>query len=362
MSRAALSQSLKTRNLRAVDFFCGAGGMTYGLRQAGIEVIAGVDIDPECKETYEVNNPGAKFIKRNIKYLTPKILIEKIEISRDDDNLVFIGCSPCQYWSIIKTDKTKAKESKNLLKDFQRFVRYFNPGFVVIENVPGIVRSESPLQKFIDFLIKKGYLITKKIINVSDYGVPQSRRRFLLLASRVSKVSFPEAITDKTKLTVKHFIGDKTIFPAISAGHSDNTDFRHTAAGMGEVNLKRMQLTAKDGGTRTGWQDTDLQIAVYKKNDGDKAFGFRDTYGRMYWDRPASTITTKFFNISCGRFGHPEEDRAISLREGAAIQTFPNDYVFKTKSITSTARLIGNAVPPKLAEVSIGMPLINSVG
>ncbi len=130
--------SKKTEKLKAVDFFCCGGGMTYGFRQAGIDVIAGIDIDPKCKETYELNNKPSKFIEADIKTFTEAELIEKTGIKKDDDNLIFIGCSPCQYWSIIKTDKTKAKDSKNLLADFQRFVDYFNPGFVVIENVPGI--------------------------------------------------------------------------------------------------------------------------------------------------------------------------------------------------------------------------------
>lgn len=124
--------------LKAVDFFCCGGGMTCGFRQAGIRVLAGIDIDPNCKETYEANNKPAKFIEADIKKLTTTELIKKTGIKRNDDNLIFIGCSPCQYWSIIKTDKTKAKDSKNLLEDFQKFVEYFNPGFVVIENVLGI--------------------------------------------------------------------------------------------------------------------------------------------------------------------------------------------------------------------------------
>ncbi len=147
--------------------------MTSGFRQAGIKVIAGIDIDPKCKETYELNNKPAKFIEADIKKLTKAELIAKTQIKRDDDNLIFIGCSPCQYWSIIKTDKTKAKDSKNLLGDFQRFIEFFNPGFVVIENVPGIFsKAESPLNDFIKFLVEKGYEISYRIINVSEYGVP----------------------------------------------------------------------------------------------------------------------------------------------------------------------------------------------
>lgn len=344
--------SKKIEKLKAVDFFCCGGGMTYGFRQAGIEVVAGIDIDPKCKETYELNNKPAKFIEADIKNFTETELIEKTGIKKDDDNLIFIGCSPCQYWSIIKTDKTKAKDSKNLLADFQRFVKHFNPGFVVIENVPGIFsKAESPLKDFIKFLDDNGYDSSPhQVINVSHYGVPQSRKRFLLIASRTKNILFPEANTE-LKPTVRKFIGDATTFPEVEAGNVDDTDFCHSVAGMKKISLDRMELTPKDGGTRDAWKNTDLQVNVYRLKDGNENFAFKDTYGRMFWDKPASTITTKFFSISNGRFGHPEQNRAISIREGATLQTFPSNYVFKAKSIADKARLIGNAVPPELAKI-----------
>lgn len=337
--------------LKAVDFFCGGGGMTYGFRQAGINVIAGIDIDSKCRATYKANNKPVKFIRADIKKLSVKTLARRAGITQNDDNLIFIGCSPCQFWSIIKTDKTKAEKSKNLLQDFQRFIAYFMPGFVVIENVPGIVsKPESPLADFISFLKSSGYeSIEHRIIKVSDYGVPQGRKRFVLIASRAKKIIFPHPVPDDS-LTVRNFIGDPDIFPPIEAGHIDSTPFSHTASGLTETSLRRFKLTPHDGGSRDSWKNTDLQIEVYKNKDGDKNFGFKDVYGRMSWDKVAPTITTKFFGISHGRFGHPEQDRAISIREGAALQTFPIDYVFKPKAISDKARLIGNAVPPELAK------------
>lgn len=337
--------------MRAVDFFCGGGGMTYGFSEAGVEVVAGIDVDPNCKETYELNNRSSKFILADIKELSEQALEKELRLTRNDDNMIFIGCSPCQYWSIIKTDKTKAGESKNLLDDFRRFVKYFNPGFVVIENVPGIFyKTESPLKNFVAFLESNGYTsIEYKVIKVCNYGVPQSRKRFVLIASRIKKISFPSAKKDDA-LTVRKFIGDKEVFPEVQAGNRDETDFCHTAQGLSEVSLRRFELTRKDGGTRDSWKDTDLQVNVYKNKDGNKNFAFRDVYGRMFWDKVAPTITTKFFGISHGRFGHPEQHRAISIREGATLQTFPTDYVFKSNSIAGKARLIGNAVPPELAK------------
>lgn len=341
------SKSKKT--LRAVDFFCSGGGMTSGFRKAGIEVVGGIDFDPECEETYTHNNPGSKFILSDIKKLKFSTLEKELSLKKNDDQMIFIGCSPCQYWSNIKTIKAKSEVSKNLLIDFQKFVKYFKPGYIVIENVPGILNrvEESPLKAFLNFLDKENYTYAQDVINASHYGVPQTRRRFLLIASRVSKeVRLPIADT-KTKLpTVRKFIGDKKKFKPIPAGHKDTTEFSHSTAGVSEDNLKRLMITPHNGGTRSAWSNTNLQIAAYKGRDNS----FQDVYGRMFWDKPGPTITTKFYSITNGRFAHPEQNRAISIREGATLQTFDIDYKFITSSIASTARLIGNAVPPQLSK------------
>jgi DNA (cytosine-5)-methyltransferase 1 len=333
-------------SLKAIDFFCGAGGMTYGMRQAGIDVIAGIDIDESCKETYEYNNPTSKFIKADIKNFTFQNLIQNTRIRRNDNNLLFIGCSPCQYWSVIRTIRTKSVETKNLLSDFQNFVDYFRPGYIVIENVPGILshKEESGLNVFINFLVDAKYNVTFDKVNVNDYGVPQTRKRFILIASRMKEVKLP--IKKKgNKAIVKDFLGKRNGFPSVSAGYKDESDFMHTVAGLEKINIERLSKTKKNGGTREAWEKDDrLQLETYKLH-----VGFKDVYGRMSWDKPGPTITTKFFSISNGRFGHPDELRAISLREGATLQTFPKKYVFKGKSIATNAKLIGNAVPPFLS-------------
>ena len=345
------------RKFKAVDFFCSGGGMTSGLRKAGVNVVGGIDIDLECKETYTTNNPDSKFIHADIQDLAFSRIEKELKVKRNDKKMIFIGCSPCQYWSKIQTDKTKAHETKNLLKDFQRFVDYFKPGYIVIENVPGILNrlDESPLKSFLDFLKKEKYHYKYKVINASHYGVPQTRRRFLLIASRVTdKIALPVPDT-KTKLpTVRNFIGNKKVFKPIAAGQKDKTEFLHSAAGLSDNNLKRLLLTPHNGGTRTAWKDTDLQIPAYVGKDNS----FQDIYGRMFWDKPGPTITTKFYSITNGRFAHPEQNRAISLREGATLQTFDTDYKFLSTSIASTARLIGNAVPPQLS-MRVAASIIN---
>jgi DNA (cytosine-5)-methyltransferase 1 len=332
--------------LRAIDFFCGAGGMSCGMEMADIQVLAGIDIDESCKSTYEYNHKNSKFILADIKKLTFEELANETGIEIDDDNLLFIGCSPCQYWSIIRTKRDKASLGKNLLLDFKRFVEHFNPGNVVIENVPGIMsnKDESGLDDFLKFLEEKKYNVAYDVINTKNYGIPQTRRRFVLVASRVKKVSIPDKTNEPCN--VKDFIGVKNGFKKIAAGHRDTTDFMHTVAGLRQINLDRLSKTEVNGGTRNAWaNDEDLQLETYKVHTE----GFKDVYGRMSWDKPGPTITTKFFSLSNGRFGHPDELRAISLREGATLQTFPKEYIFKEKSIAANARLIGNAVPPKLS-------------
>lgn len=332
---------------KAIDFFCGGGGMTCGLRQAGIDVIAGVDFDGNAKETYEFNNPGSVFIHKDVKKLRSNYFEKNYGVQRNDNNLILVGCSPCQYYSIINTDHSKAELSKGLLMNFARFIEYYKPGYVLVENVPGIVTNkETVLPKFLKKLEKLGYTHKEEIIDMSQYGVPQSRRRFSLIATRLSgvEVSFPKKA--EKVLTVADVLGEQNGFTPIKAGHKDTTDFQHTAAGLNEVSLRRMALTPHNGGNRLSWADQkELQLACYVGKDDI----FKDNYGRMWWDRPAPTITTKFFSVSNGRFAHPDEDRAISIREGATLQSFPKDYVFKTTSIAGAARIIGNAVPCEYA-------------
>ncbi len=345
-----MKNSLKSyNNLKAVDFFCGGGGMSYGMKKAGIEILAGIDNEESCKDTYEANIGKGKFIKADVFDLKENELKSKLGLKKNDNDLILIGCSPCQFWSIINTDKKKSEKSKNLLIEFERFVKYFNPGYVVVENVPGVLRKkkESGLEYFIHWLKNNGYKVHFDVHNVNDYGVPQNRKRFTLVANRISDTKiFPEPLKGK-KPTVKDFIGSHNGFANINAGHIDKSDFLHTSSNLTEINLKRIRKVKKDGGDRLCFaNDEALQLKCFIGKDNS----FKDTFGRMWWDKPSPTITTKFISISNGRFGHPENDRGISLREGAVLQSFPKDYIFHGSSKGSIARLIGNAVPPIYAE------------
>lgn len=334
--------------MKAIDFFCGAGGMSYGLQSAGIQVLAGIDNSKECRDTYTANVTGAKFIQHDIGTLSAPELGRRLDLKPGDPEVLFAGCSPCQFWSKIRTDKTKSQRTAQLLRHFQKFIKYFSPGFVLVENVPGLYRrtSESILPAFLEFLDCEGYVWSDGVVNANHYGVPQKRMRYLLLATRLSEtICLPEPEINPN-LTVDAFIGVKNGFQKIAAGHQDTTPRLHSAAILSRKNLERISLTEKSGGNRMAWRDDPhLQIPAYEGRDHI----FRDVYGRMYWDRPAPTITTRFNSLSNGRFGHPDEDRAISIREGATLQTFPICYRFHVSNNNVAARQIGNAVPPEMA-------------
>lgn len=344
--------------LKAVDFFCSGGGMSSGMQSAGIKILAGIDYDKTCKETYEANIKGAKFIHADVFEYKEKTLEKDLNLKKNDDDLILIGCSPCQFWSIINTDKTKSAKSKSLLVEFRRFVEYFNPGYVVVENVPGVLRrkDESGLEDFINYLEAQGYQVHHKVHNVMDYGVPQSRRRLTLIANRLTHTELEPIKYKGEKLTVYDVIGEHNGFPKINAGHKDETDFMHSVAGLKQINIDRLNITAKNGGSRMSYANNEYLAPNCHKNDTSN---FKDTYGRMWWNRPSPTITTKYFSISNGRFAHPEENRAISIREGAVLQSFPKNYIIKATSIANAARMIGNAVPPKYA-ASIAKAIINN--
>ena len=335
---------MRRSKFKAIDFFCGAGGLTYGLRSAGIQVIAGIDNNKKCKATFEKNNQDSYFLEKDIKKYSPADLKKDLKIKKSDKKMIFVACAPCQFWSIIHTNKEKSKSTKNLILDFKKFVQYFKPGYVIMENVPGIL-SKKPMELFINALIKNKYNVEYSILDMSLFGVPQKRKRFTLIASRFYKIPLPKP--KRKQLNVRNVIGRKNGFAVIKAGTRDKTYFQHSTLSISKKNIERLKQTKKDGGDRTNWMKIKhLSLDCYSNKNI-----FRDTYGRMWWNKPAPTITTKFINITNGRFAHPEENRGLSLREGATLQTFPKKYKFIASSMTETAKMIGNAVPPKFAKI-----------
>ncbi|OGL31047.1 DNA (cytosine-5-)-methyltransferase [Candidatus Saccharibacteria bacterium RIFCSPHIGHO2_02_FULL_47_12] len=331
------------KNIKVIDLFSGIGGLTYGFKSAGLNVVAGIDNDSTCKYGYETSNK-TRFILKDINDVSSE---ELEELYKDSDIKVLAGCAPCQPYS--KLNQKGATDQKMMpLKKFALLIREIKPDIVSMENVGGLVNKDK-YPVFADFLAvldELGYYYDYKVINTADYGVPQSRKRLVLLASRLGPISVPKPTHEK-HITLREIIGD---LPKIEDGiiYSDPL---HYARKLSPLNKKRIEATPKDGGTQKSWPD-ELILDCHKKESG-KSFG--SVYGRMWWDKPASTMTTQCIGIGNGRFGHPEQDRAISLREAARIQTFPDDYVFfddnEEMTIGAIAKFIGNAVPVRLGEV-----------
>ncbi len=332
---------IKKPSIKGIDFFCGAGGLTHGLKMAGIDIFAGIDIEKSCKNTYEFNN-NATFINKSIIETTAQEIknIFKANTNKGDYTLI-AGCAPCQPYSSINTRKKQSDERKTLLDEFGRIIRGVKPHFVIMENVSRLNKENPYFSKFIEMLENCGYIFEYKVLNAKNFGVAQNRKRLFLIASRVKKVNITFEVIETSKIvSLKDIIYN--LEPILHNKPSD-TDPLHKSKKLNDLNLKRIRATSKNGGLRDTWSD-DLKLNCHKGKNV-----FLDNYGRLSWDKLSSTITTKFNEYYSGRFGHPEQDRALSLREGALIQSFPKRYKF-FGSDSQIAKQIGNAVPVNLSK------------
>lgn len=338
------------RKIACVDLFCGAGGLTHGFILEGLTVVAGIDLDPACRFPYERNNDKARFLERNISMVTAD------EIDRlfgDADVTVLAGCAPCQPFSTYAQRYESDGENGRwgLLYHFARLVKGVRPDVITMENVPAVKRHKV-FHDFKDSLKKLDYEVWADVVDSSHYGVPQTRCRMVLLASRHGKIEIVEPTHEKPR-TVKQAIGR---LRPLRAGESAPRDKLHVASTLSETNLKRIRAS-KPGGT---WRDWPKNL-VAECHRVDSGRTYSGVYGRMEWDKPAPTMTTQCYGFGNGRFGHPDQDRAISLREAAILQGFPRDYAFIPKggevSFKALGRLIGNAVP-----VDLGRAIARSIG
>ena len=324
----------------AYDFFCGGGGLTRGLLDAGIQVVAGLDQDEGCRRTYEFNNPGVEFVRGDIRAVQGG---QMVTVGNTDD-LLFAACAPCQPFSKQGRGPERRRDAA-LLCEFARLVGEVLPGYVLVENVAGITKVPgfSAYRRFLRVLRSNGYQWTAARLNAKHYGVPQNRWRLVVLAARKHAASLPAPTHGRQVRPIRTVREAIAHFPAIRAGESHPDVANHTAAALSELNARRLRATAPDGGDRRSWPNL-LRLDCHQRVDS----GYTDVYGRMYWNRPAPTLTSRCDSLSNGRYGHPEQDRAISLREAAALQTFGDRYVFYgTKR--EIASQIGNAVPVRLA-------------
>jgi DNA (cytosine-5)-methyltransferase 1 len=335
-------------DISCVDLFCGAGGLTHGMVRGGLKVTAGIDLDPVCRHPYEANNPGAIFIERDISQLMAsevKALFAPGSIS------VLAGCAPCQPFSTYAQRYDSKRDGKwALLNEFQRLIKEVKPDIVTMENVP-TVRRYRVFKDFVSTLKKKRYHVWFDVVDCADYGVPQTRKRTVLFASKHGPISLIDKTREHPK-TVRQAI--ERLKP-LKAGERAAKDRLHVAASLDPRNLKRIRAS-KPGGTWRDWPKH-LRAECHKSATGKS---YPSVYGRMEWDKPAPTMTTQCFGYGNGRFGHPKQNRAISLREAAILQGFPRDYVFapprESVGFKAMGRLIGNAVP-----VDIGHAIARSI-
>jgi DNA (cytosine-5)-methyltransferase 1 len=337
--------------ISAVDLFCGVGGLTHGLQLSGINVTAGYDTDESCKFPYETNN-NAEFITQSVSDLSAQ---EANHHYGKEDIRLLAGCAPCQPFS--NYTQARAKDERwDLLSHFGRIASELRPELVTMENVPDLARHEV-FNEFVNKLSEQGYHVWHKVVYCPDYGIPQKRKRLVLLASLFGEISLITPTHQKHEyVTLEEAIGS---LPALQAGKVDKVDFLHRAAGLSDINLKRINAS-RPGGTWKDWP-SDLLAECHKRDSGKK---YTSIYGRMKWDELGPTITTQFYNYGSGRYGHPTQARAMSLREAAILQSFPADYQFteanEPYSMTKVSRMIGNAVPVSLGKV-IGESLLNHV-
>lgn len=333
--------------ISCVDLFCGAGGLTHGFVLEGLPVVAGIDMDPACRFPYETNNQ-AKFIERDISTVTES---ELLAIFGDADVKVLAGCAPCQPFSTYAHRYSLDSDGKwGLLYEFARLAKGTRPDVITMENVPTVAKH-AVFHDFVDTLEKLGYHVWYDVVNSSRYGVPQARRRMVLLASLYGKIEIIPPTRAKPK-TVREAIGQLN---PLKAGEAAPRDRLHASSTLTEKNLQRIRVS-KPGGTWRDWPEH-LVADCHRSESGRT---YPSVYGRMEWDKPAPTMTTQCFGFGNGRFGHPEQDRAISLREAAILQSFPRNYAFIPKggevSFTTLGRLIGNAVP-----VDLGRAIAKSI-
>lgn len=321
---------------RAIDLFSGCGGLTLGLKLAGFKVLGAVEADPTAVQTYKANHASVSVKQVDIRKLSPSQFRRELKIRQGELDLL-AGCPPCQGFSTLRTRNgaVRNRDSRNdLVHEMLRFAREFKPKAIMMENVPRLVEHK-PFEDLCEGLRRAGYKVAFGIKDAARYGVPQRRRRLILLAGRGFEIPF--ALETSRSRTVRGAIG-RLPDPGKSRDALHNLPTKKRAARI----QKLIRDIPKDGGSRADLPD-DRQLECHKQSDG-----FSDIYGRIAWDEVAPTITSGCFNPSKGRFLHPVKNRAITMREAALLQTFPRDYDFPISAgKEAIALMIGNALPPE---------------
>jgi DNA (cytosine-5)-methyltransferase 1 len=331
--------AMATGPIKCIDFFCGAGGLTRGLLDAGIEVKCGVDNDEGLKDTYERNNAPSVFEHADIASVDIAKLRRRCGIRKRDVTL-YAACTPCQPFSTLN-QRRGIDGRKELLLRFAELVREAPPDFVLVENVPGLGNAygQGIYQRFLRALDDAGLVYRDAAkLDAQDYGVPQIRKRFLLVAARRAPIALP-ARDDCAPTTVREALAGLPE-PGVPEAPPN-----HEARPLRPHHQRIVSAVPHNGGSRSEIEDKSVLLDCHRRNPRVH----KDVFGRMWWDRPAPTLTCRCTDVYCGRFVHPDRDRGLTLREAAALQSFPSEYEFFATSMFMAAKQVGNAVPVELA-------------
>jgi DNA (cytosine-5)-methyltransferase 1 len=350
--RGLLIKPSNPTSLTAVDLFAGGGGLTLGLKRAGFNVVAAVEVEPHAFSTYKANHPEVHALKQDIRTVSGESLLQ---FSPSGEIDLLAGCPPCQGFTSL-TSKYKRFDPRNILiREMSRLVKESSPRAVMMENVPGLTTKGKELfVEFLEVLGDLGYFVSFHILQTADYGVPQSRRRLVLLAGKGFSIDIPKPTHSrlpnsqlKAWRTLRDGLPDLprplTLDQSARCGGPLRVNW-HVVRSLSPRNRRRIRL-AKPGKVWTAIPRK-LRPACHQR----KSAGFTNVYGRMAWGRVAPTITAGFATLSKGRFGHPDQDRTISVREAASLQTFPLDYIFDTPFMEYVCDIVGNALPPRFAQ------------
>jgi len=337
----------------AIDVFSGSGGLTVGLKKSGFNVVGAVEIEPHAFATYKANHPEVQAYKQDIRTIKGKSLLA---LSPNGTVDLLSGCPPCQGFSTLTSRYKRLDPRNNLMLEMSRLVEEIQPKMVMMENVPGLPTKGAALFKqFLDTLDSLGYITEWGVLQVADYGIPQSRQRFVLLSGKGFPIHLPKATHSrigKDGLTLWKTLRDAIGFmpePMILANTQSQGGPQqynwHVVRSLSPQTLNILKAA------RPGESRVKLPNELRPPCHQNRKDGFNNVYGRMSWDQVASTITSGCTTVSKGRFGHPDSDRTISVREAALLQTFPMEYIFDTPYIDPVCEMIGNALPCEFAEV-----------
>jgi DNA (cytosine-5)-methyltransferase 1 len=361
-ARRTVSRQRPGHRLTAIDLFAGCGGLSSGLRAAGLDVLAAIENDPDAARTYKANHPSVKLYEKDIRLVSPECVIDELKLPEGATLDLIAGCPPCQGFTRLTESQGRRDQRNSLVRQLLRFVRAIRPKVCMLENVPGLLTTSKGKRYFSELrrgLEDAGYHISYDVVELADYGVPQLRKRLVLLAARDKVIPIPSPTHHDPARptrpgrhpwkTVREAIGDLPKPPLRSAVRSRKAipPYEwHYSRDVATVVRRRLEYALSNGRCRTSLPPT-LRLACHERCPD----GYYDVYGVIDWDKPSPTITSGCTNASKGRFGHPREPRPLTATEAAVLQTFPLSYKFKGSGLESVATQIGNALPRRFAKV-----------